>query len=292
MSIYWKTPEPVTLLRYATLADLCRVKSGDTSSLRRIFLDNLACAVVRLQDGTEEVCHLKHLRADKGLREIADALEICALRLATQHLPRCSPDFRDDSRWIYLDETTWWSVSGEAMIRLGRLLARGDLHVKDPIVAWLEDERLALERVPLGSLKATTPFRHNVAAELSPEDLYAKCQPTPTPHTNLPRDIYATCARAFNTTPEDAKERLLAAMYGGTPSEMHSRAEDISPTETLRKFQAAVDLLRGLNTQLSLYVAGGTLCLMSGPSHDEGGRPLRDNIIALAGGLRISGGDW
>jgi hypothetical protein len=30
----------------------------------------------------------------------------------------------------------------------------------------------------------------------------------------LPKDLYDTCARAFNTTRDDAKERLLAAMYG------------------------------------------------------------------------------
>jgi hypothetical protein len=307
MSIYWKPAESVTILRYATLTDLRRAKSRGTISLLRSFLDNLACVVVSPEGKEEEVCHLKHLRADGGRREIDDALEGCALRLAAQHLARCSPDSRDSTRWIYLDENTWWSISGEALIRLGRLLARGDLHVKDPLAAWLEDERLALERVPLGSLNSTVSFRYRAPSELSSKDLPEERQPTS--HANPPNDIYAACARAFNTTRDDAKKRLITAMYGGTPSEVRIRSEDSSlagslrreddakerhvaamygeapseerpcseessPAESLRRFQAAVDLLRGLDAQLSLYVAGGTLCLMSGPSHDEEGRPL------------------
>jgi hypothetical protein len=30
----------------------------------------------------------------------------------------------------------------------------------------------------------------------------------------LPKDLYDVCARAFDTTREDAKKRLTAAMYG------------------------------------------------------------------------------
>lgn len=30
----------------------------------------------------------------------------------------------------------------------------------------------------------------------------------------LPKDLYDACARAFGTTRDDAKERLLAALYG------------------------------------------------------------------------------
>ncbi len=47
-----------------------------------------------------------------------------------------------------------------------------------------------------------------------------------------------------------------------------------------------------IDPSLSLYVANDTLCLMAGPSHDEQGRPLRENVLALADELRISGGDW
>lgn len=33
----------------------------------------------------------------------------------------------------------------------------------------------------------------------------------------LPKDLYDACARAFDTTRDDAKERLLAALYGKVP---------------------------------------------------------------------------
>lgn len=32
--------------------------------------------------------------------------------------------------------------------------------------------------------------------------------------TNFPRDLYGACARAFGTTREDAKARLLKELYG------------------------------------------------------------------------------
>jgi hypothetical protein len=62
----------------------------------------------------------------------------------------------------------------------------------------------------------------------------------------------------------------------------------------VRLFSAAVGALRKLGSGFSLYVTNDTLCLMSGPSHDEYGQPLRDNVIASesGSGLRISGGDW
>ena len=66
----------------------------------------------------------------------------------------------------------------------------------------------------------------------------------------------------------------------------------MSRTSSIRAFNAAVELLRTLDPSLSLYVAGNTLCLMHGPSHDKQGRPLQKNIIAHDGGLRIGGGDW
>lgn len=59
---------------------------------------------------------------------------------------------------------------------------------------------------------------------------------------------------------------------------------------SLQRFQAAVDLLREIDPRLSLYVADDTLCLMSGPPHDADARPLRDNVIASEGALRISRG--
>lgn len=66
----------------------------------------------------------------------------------------------------------------------------------------------------------------------------------------------------------------------------------MSRASSLRAFREAVELLRSLDSRLSLYVASDTLCLMRGPSHDDHGRPLRGNIVERAVCLRVSGGDW
>lgn len=66
----------------------------------------------------------------------------------------------------------------------------------------------------------------------------------------------------------------------------------MSRASSIRAFRQAVELLRQIDPGLSLYVASTTLCLMSGPSHDDALRPLRDNVVDSAGSLRISGGDW
>ncbi len=76
----------------------------------------------------------------------------------------------------------------------------------------------------------------------------------------------------------------------GTPEDLERRR--LLRDYSVRRFMTAVEMLRGMEPDLSLYVASGTLCLMSGPSHDEQGRPLRDNVVESAGDLRISGGDW
>ena len=66
----------------------------------------------------------------------------------------------------------------------------------------------------------------------------------------------------------------------------------MSRASSIRAFRRAVELLRQIDPQFSLYVASSTLCLMKGPSHDDNARPLHDNVIDSAGNLRISGGDW
>ena len=66
----------------------------------------------------------------------------------------------------------------------------------------------------------------------------------------------------------------------------------MSRASSIKTFRAAVTLLRTIDADLSLYVAGDTLCLMKGPSHDDRGQPRRDNIVDSDGGLRIGGGDW
>lgn len=66
----------------------------------------------------------------------------------------------------------------------------------------------------------------------------------------------------------------------------------MSRASSIRAFRQAVELLRSIDPDLSLYVGGSTLHLMKGPSHDDQTRPLRNNIIDSSIGLYISGGDW
>jgi hypothetical protein len=66
----------------------------------------------------------------------------------------------------------------------------------------------------------------------------------------------------------------------------------MSRTSSMKAFRAAVNLLRLIDPDLSLYVANDTLCLMRGPSHDDQGHPQQDNIIDSSSSLRIGGGDW
>lgn len=60
----------------------------------------------------------------------------------------------------------------------------------------------------------------------------------------------------------------------------------------MKAFRAAVNLLRLIDPDLSLYVANDTLCLMRGPSHDDQGHPQQGNVIDSVTSLRIGGGDW
>lgn len=66
----------------------------------------------------------------------------------------------------------------------------------------------------------------------------------------------------------------------------------MSRASSILAFEQAVELLRKIDPDLSLYVGGSTLHLMKGPSHDEKAHPLRENIIASSIRLYISGGDW
>ena len=66
----------------------------------------------------------------------------------------------------------------------------------------------------------------------------------------------------------------------------------MSRASSIRAFRQAVELLRQIDPEFSLYVASDTLCLMHGPSHDDRGRPQQGNVVESSGKLRISGGDW
>ena len=67
----------------------------------------------------------------------------------------------------------------------------------------------------------------------------------------------------------------------------------MSRASSIKAFRKAVELLRSIDSDLSLYVGASTMHLMKGPSHDDAsGRPLKDNIVDSSTGLYISGGDW
>jgi len=66
----------------------------------------------------------------------------------------------------------------------------------------------------------------------------------------------------------------------------------VSRASSVRAFRQAIELLRSIDADLSLYVASDTLCLMRGPSHDARARPLKSNVVDSTSSLRISGGDW
>lgn len=66
----------------------------------------------------------------------------------------------------------------------------------------------------------------------------------------------------------------------------------MSRASSIEAFRRAVELLRTIDSDFSLYVGSDVLHLMRGPSHDDRARPLKDNVVDSASSLRISGGDW
>lgn len=81
------------------------------------------------------------------------------------------------------------------------------------------------------------------------------------------------------------KPRAKAALRAFTDEAAEARA--------FKLFTRAMDSLRRMPQPFHVYVASGTPCLMRGPTHDEGGRPLKGNIVACDSiGVRIDGGDW
>ena len=68
----------------------------------------------------------------------------------------------------------------------------------------------------------------------------------------------------------------------------------MKPTaKDLATFRRACSLLVGLaRAGHVFYLANDTLCLMSGPSHDDGGRALRGNVVDSMRIPAAGGGDW
>lgn len=76
---------------------------------------------------------------------------------------------------------------------------------------WKMQPREADESVA-GAVLQSTEVRLTDRSAIVTKDIYEECKRVF--RTNLPRDLYEACARAFNTSRDDAKERLLTAMYG------------------------------------------------------------------------------
>lgn len=73
MSIYARFGEPVTVLRYATKADVLKMDPPFDAEAKKA-LANKSWVVIQFEDGIERISHLAYIRADGGLREIMDAV--------------------------------------------------------------------------------------------------------------------------------------------------------------------------------------------------------------------------
>ena len=66
MSIYARFGEPVTVLRYATKADVLKMDPPFDAEAKK-SLANQSWVVIRHEDGVERISHLAYLRADGAL---------------------------------------------------------------------------------------------------------------------------------------------------------------------------------------------------------------------------------
>jgi hypothetical protein len=73
MSIESRFGEPVTVLRYATKADVLKLNPPFDAEAKK-SLANKSWVVIRFEDGREKISHLAYLRADDGLVEIMNAV--------------------------------------------------------------------------------------------------------------------------------------------------------------------------------------------------------------------------
>lgn len=77
MTIYARFGDPVTVLRYATKADVEKLDPPFDAEAKK-NLANKSWVVLRFGDGAERISHLAYLRADGALGEIMDALRAAA----------------------------------------------------------------------------------------------------------------------------------------------------------------------------------------------------------------------
>ena len=74
MSIYSRFGETVTVLRYATKADVLKL-DPPFDAVAKKSLANKSWVVIQYESGEQRVSHLAYLRADGALGEIMDAVE-------------------------------------------------------------------------------------------------------------------------------------------------------------------------------------------------------------------------
>lgn len=71
----------------------------------------------------------------------------------------------------------------------------------------------------------------------------------------------------------------------------HDRHEGADPSAA-RDVQASVPRPKLSKAGFHLYLANDTMCLMSGPSHDEHQQPRQDRILDTETIPGAGGGDW
>lgn len=67
--IYARFGEPITVVRYATKADVLALDPPFDAEAQK-NLKHKSWVVIRFEDGSERISHLAYLRADDGLKEI------------------------------------------------------------------------------------------------------------------------------------------------------------------------------------------------------------------------------
>jgi hypothetical protein len=78
MAIYGRFGHELTVVRFATLDDVQRLKKRKPDQQDREAIKHGSYVITRLEDGHEDIHHQAYLRVDDGSREIMAALEATA----------------------------------------------------------------------------------------------------------------------------------------------------------------------------------------------------------------------
>jgi hypothetical protein len=134
MTIYGRSGEPVTIVRWGTLDDVQKLDGRKPDKTDRAAIANDSYLVVRFDDdGTEQLYHQAYLRADGGAQEIAVARDALPRPLtkemfsslpagtAVEHHAICA----DGRRWI--PATIAGRSAGKMVLRIAITRADGSI---------------------------------------------------------------------------------------------------------------------------------------------------------------------